>query len=125
MSRRFLRFFIVLFTALFPEVAHAAALDGAALRWPWALPFLGVLLTIATGPLLFSRTWHRHYGKLAFLWGALTVAPLAALYGPPAAAAAFVHAMLAEYLSFIVLLFALYVVAGGILVRGNFSGTPL
>ena len=29
----------------------AAALDGAALRWPWALPFIGILLTIATGPL--------------------------------------------------------------------------
>ena len=33
--------------------------------------------------------------------------------------------MLAEYLSFIVLLFALYVVAGGILVTGNLRGTPL
>ena len=37
---------------------------------------------------------------------------------------AFVHAMLAEYLSFIVLLFALYTVAGGILVTGNVRGTP-
>ena len=35
------------------------------------------------------------------------------------------HAMLAEYLSFIVLLFALYTVAGGILVTGNLPGTPL
>ena len=33
--------------------------------------------------------------------------------------AAFAHAMLAEYLSFIVLLFALYTVAGGILVTGD------
>ena len=33
--------------------------------------------------------------------------------------------MLGEYLSFIVLLFALYVVAGGILVTGNLRGTPL
>jgi Na+/H+ antiporter NhaD/arsenite permease-like protein len=32
---------------------------------------------------------------------------------------------LAEYLSFIVLLFALYTVAGGILVTGNMGGTPL
>src|SRR5262245_22912628 len=103
----------------------AAALDGTALRWPWALPFVGILLTIATGPLLFPRLWHRHYGKLAFMWGTLTVAPLAALHGVPTAAAAFVHAMLAEYLSFIVLLFALYVVAGGILVTGNLRGTPL
>jgi Na+/H+ antiporter NhaD/arsenite permease-like protein len=109
-----------------PDGAHAAAaLDGTALRWPWALPFVGILLTIATGPLVFPKLWHRHYGKLAFVWSTLTVAPLAALYGTPAAVAAFVHAMLAEYLSFIVLLFALYVVAGGILVTGNLRGTPL
>ena len=111
---------------LAPGAAHAAAgLDGAALRWPWALPFIGILLTIATGPLLFPRIWHRHYGKLAFAWATLAVVPIAALYDIPTALAAFVHAMLGEYLSFIVLLFALYVVAGGILVTGNLRGTPL
>jgi Na+/H+ antiporter NhaD/arsenite permease-like protein len=99
-------------------------LDGAGLRWPWALPFIGILLTIASGPLLFPRIWHKHYGKLAFMWSAFTVAPLAAIYGTPAAAAAFVHTMLTEFLSFIVLLFTLYVVAGGILVTGNLRGTP-
>ena len=109
-----------------PDAAHAAAgLDGATLRWPWALPFLGILLTIATGPLLFPRIWHRHYGKLAFAWATLAVVPIAALYDIPTALAAFAHAMLGEYLSFIVLLFALYVVAGGILVTGNLRGTPL
>src|SRR4051812_19169304 len=114
-----------LFVAFSPDDALAGPLDGTALRWPWALPFIGILLTIATGPLLFPRLWHHHYGKLAFAWGVLTLAPLAALHGAPAAFAAFVHAMLAEYLSFIVLLFALYVVAGGILVTGNLRGTPL
>src|SRR3954466_475463 len=114
-----------LFVAFSPDDAFAGpALDGTALRWPWALPFIGILLTIATGPLLFPRLWHHHYGKLAFVWSALTLAPLAALHGAPAALAAFVHAMLAEYLSFIVLLFALYTVAGGILVTGSIRGTP-
>src|SRR5262249_21295831 len=109
-----------------PDVAQAAAgIDGAALRWPWALPFIGILVTIATGPLLFARFWHRHYGKLAFAWSVLTLAPLAAVYGTPAALAAFVHTVLAEYMSFIVLWFALYVVAGGILVTGALRGTPL
>ena len=117
---------IIALAALVPDPAHAAAaLDGAALRWPWALPFAGILLTIATGPVLFPRFWHRHYGKVAFVWSTLTIAPLAALHGAPAALAAFVHEMLTEYLSFIVLLFSLYVVAGGILVTGNLRGTPL
>lgn len=111
---------------LAPDVALAAApLEGAAMRWPWALPFAGILLSIATGPLLFARVWHHHYGKIAFAWSALTLAPLAVLQGGGVALAAFLHATLAEYLSFIVLLFALYVVAGGILVTGNLRGTPL
>ncbi len=109
-----------------PHPAQAApALDGASLGWPWALPFIGILVTIATGPLLFKRFWHHHYGKLAFGWCALTLLPLAAVYGVPAAAAALTYALLAEYLSFILLLFALYVVAGGILLRGELRGTPL
>jgi Na+/H+ antiporter NhaD/arsenite permease-like protein len=54
----------------------------------------------------------------------LALAALAIVHGAAAAAAVFVHAMLAEYLSFIVLLFALYVVAGGILVTGQLPGTP-
>jgi Na+/H+ antiporter NhaD/arsenite permease-like protein len=112
--------------ALTPDAADAAAaLDGTSLHWPWALPFLGILLTIAVGPLLFRRIWHRHYGKLTLLWSIATLAPLAAVYGATTALAAFVHAVLAEYLSFIILLVALYVVAGGILVRGNLRGTPL
>ncbi len=108
-----------------PASAQAAPLDGAALPWPWALPFVGILLTIAIAPLLAPRLWQRHYGKLAFAWAALAVVPLAALYDWPTARAAFLHTMLADYMSFIVLLFALYVVAGGILVTGNLRGTPL
>jgi Na+/H+ antiporter NhaD/arsenite permease-like protein len=115
----------ILIVAFSPQAAHAAALDGAALGWPWALPFIGILLTIAAGPLLFPRIWHRHYGKLAFMWSALAVVPIAALYDIPTAAAAFVHALVGEYMSFIVLLFTLYVVAGGILVTGNLRGTVL
>ena len=107
-----------------PHAAAAAALDGTSLRWPWALPLLGLLLSIAAGPLLFPRVWRAHYGKIAFVWSTLTLAPMAALRGIPVAVAELVHAMLAQYLSFIALLFALYVVAGGILVTGNLRGTP-
>ncbi|MPZ40017.1 MAG: sodium:proton antiporter [Rhizobiales bacterium] len=107
-----------------PTAAHAAPLDGAALGWPWALPFVGILLTIAAGPALFPRLWHNHHGKLAFGWATLAIVPIAALYDVPTAVAAFVHALLAEYLSFIVILFTLYVVAGGIVVTGNVRGTP-
>src|ERR1041384_2856754 len=95
--------------------AHAAPLDGASMGWPWAVPFGGLLLTIATGPLLFPHLWHRHYGKIAFAWSLVALAALAVFHGVAGAAAAVAHVMLVEYLSFILLLFTLYVVAGGIL----------
>jgi Na+/H+ antiporter NhaD/arsenite permease-like protein len=121
----FARLIVLLVLWLAPDAAQAATLDGATLSWPWALPFAGILLTIALGPLAFARFWHRHYGKLAFAWAALTLAPLAALRGIDTAAAALVHALLGDYLGFITILFALYVVAGGILIAGTVRGTPL
>ena len=115
---------------LLPTAASAAELHGASMGWPnltwhWALPFGGILLSIATGPLLFPKIWHDHYGKIAALWALLTLAPIAIMFGASAALAALVHAVLAEYMSFIILLFALYVVAGGIHISGTLRGTPL
>src|SRR6202035_1106975 len=111
--------------ASLPDTAHAAGLDGATLSWPWALPFAGILLTIALAPLVIRRVWHHHYGKFAFAWAVLTLAPLAALRGADTALAALAHALLGDYLGFIAILFALYVVAGGIVVSGTVRGTPL
>lgn len=107
-----------------PATASAAELDNLVLSWPWALPFVGLLLSIAIGPLVAPKFWHAHYGKVAFMWSVLTVAPLAALHGVPTAFAALVHAVLGDYMSFIIVLMALYVVAGGILVTGSLRGTP-
>jgi Na+/H+ antiporter NhaD/arsenite permease-like protein len=92
--------------------------------WPWALPFAGILLSIAAGPLLFPKIWHNHYGKIATFWALLTLGTIALRFGWSSALAAFVHAMLAEYMSFIILLFALYTVAGGLLITGNLGGKP-
>jgi Na+/H+ antiporter NhaD/arsenite permease-like protein len=97
-----------------PQAAFAATeLPGASMGWAWALPFAGLLLSIATGPLLFPRIWHHHYGKIAAAWALATLVPMALAFGVPAALTGLVHAMLAEYMSFIILLFALYTVAGG------------
>src|SRR6185436_6301922 len=93
--------------------------------WPWALPFAGLLLTIAGGPTLVAALWHAHYGKIAAVWAALALVPIAIVYGLIAAAESLMHALLGEFLSFIVVLFALYTVAGGIVVSGSLRGTPL
>jgi len=104
--------------------AAAAELPGESMGPAWALPFAAVLLSIAMGPLLFPRIWHHHYGKIVGAWAVLAVVAMAAVISPAAALEALVHTLLTEYLSFIVLLFALYTVAGGILVTGNVHGTP-
>ncbi len=113
---------------LCPQAALAAeehGLPGATMTLWWALPFAGLLLCIATGPLLFHHVWEHHYGKIAALWAALVIVPLAASFGVSAAAEAVLHALLLEYMSFIILLFALFTISGGILVAGNIHGTPL
>lgn len=113
-------------TALFlSEPAYAASrLDGTSMGWLWALPFIGTLLSIAIGPLLIPNIWHAHYGKIALGWAVLTIAPMAIFYGVSAALMAFVHTALAEYMSFIFLLFALYTVGGGILLTGSIQASP-
>jgi Na+/H+ antiporter NhaD/arsenite permease-like protein len=110
--------------ALFPTLAGAAELDGATLSAWWALPFAGTLLSIALYPLLAPRFWHHHFGKITAVWGLLFLVPFGATFGMHAAVANTVHALLGEYIPFIALIAALYVVAGGICVRGNLHGTP-
>ena len=110
---------------MYPDLAIAASLDGSKLSLLWGLPFVGILLSIALGPLLFTHLWHQHYGKFSLMWALLTLVPLAVYFGISAAFEAFVHVMIAEYLSFIVLLFALFTVAGGIVIEGNIKGKPV
>jgi Na+/H+ antiporter NhaD/arsenite permease-like protein len=112
-------------TAL-PEPAHAAAaLDGRGMSLLWVLPFAGLLLCIATGPLFYPHLWEHHYGKFSAFWAALVIIPLYMSFDAAAATKGLAFAMLLEYLPFIILLFALYTVAGGIFVKGNIHGSPM
>jgi Na+/H+ antiporter NhaD/arsenite permease-like protein len=110
---------------LLPEAASAAELDGRTLGFAWALPFTGILLSIALFPLLAPHAWEHHHGKIAALWGALVLVPMALILSPTTALHALVHTALLEYIPFILLLLALFTVAGGILVRGNIHGAPV
>ncbi len=102
----------------------AAALDGRGMSLWWILPFAGLLLCIATGPLFYPHLWEHHYGKFSAFWAALVIVPLYLYFDPAAATKGLAFAMLLEYLPFIILLFALYTVAGGIFVSGNIHGAP-
>lgn len=104
--------------------ALAADLDGRAFGVLWGLPFAGMLLSIAILPLAAPRLWHHHFGKIAAGWALAFVLPFALGHGLSATAGVLAHALLAEYLPFIILLTALFTTAGGIYVRGNLHGSP-
>lgn len=108
--------------ALAPVPALAATEAAPSLFW--AVPFAGVLLSIALMPLVAGHVWHHHYGKIAAGWAALFLLPFAALHGAGAAWHEFTHVLLGEYLPFITLLLALYTAGGGVLLRGTLVGTP-
>ncbi|MHB8879257.1 MAG: sodium:proton antiporter [Myxococcaceae bacterium] len=88
------------------------------------LPFAALLLCIAVLPLTWPHRWEDNRFKAALsLALALPVAAYLSSFG-----AAGWHELLEkarEYVSFILLLGALYVISGGIHVKGSLSGTPL
>jgi Na+/H+ antiporter NhaD/arsenite permease-like protein len=98
--------------------------DGAQLGLAWTIPFAGILLSIALCPLLAPRLWEHRFGTISGLWAASFLVPFAVTFGLDTAFDAMLHTLLLEYLPFIILLFSLFVVAGGICVRGNLVGTP-
>ncbi|WP_353190992.1 sodium:proton antiporter [Pandoraea pnomenusa] len=110
--------------ALMSPAAFAAGPDGAQLVAWWGVPFAGMLLSIALGPLLAPAFWHHHFGKITAFWGAAFLLPFALVFGIGAAWYGAVHALVAEYIPFVVLLTALFTTAGGICVRGNLRGGP-
>lgn len=114
----------LLFVSGSARAAAGAHLDGAGLSLLWCLPFVGILLSIALFPLVAPRIWEHHFGKIACFWVAAFVVPCAAVFGATVVATEAFHTMAVEYVPFIILLFALFVVAGGILVSGNLIGTP-
>ena len=90
------------------------------------LPFVALLACVALLPLVAPHFWERNRNK-ALISGGLAVTfavMLAAAWGGPAAHRELIHALL-DYVSFVTLLGALYVISGGIHLRGSLDGTPL
>jgi Na+/H+ antiporter NhaD/arsenite permease-like protein len=105
---------------LLPDPAFAAeGLNGAKLSILWALPFVGILLCIATGPVFYTHVWEHHFGKFTAFWAALIVVPLFLTADVYTVTTTLAHTALLEYMPFILLLLALFVTAGGIYLEGN------
>ena len=107
-----------------PAISLAADLNGSTLNLLWGLPFAMILLSIALGPLFFSHIWHHHFGKITAFWTLSFLIPFSLIFGAETGIHTVVHALVEEYIPFILLLLALYTISGGILVWGDLNGTP-
>ena len=84
------------------------------------VPFVAMLLAIAICPLWVPRWWESNRNKMVV--SAALGLPILVLYMIRRPGA--LGAMAEEYVSFMVLLAGLYVIAGGILLRGDLQATP-
>jgi Na+/H+ antiporter NhaD/arsenite permease-like protein len=87
------------------------------------IPFAIMLLTIAIAPLVAEHFWEKNRNKLIFtaVISVVTVALLSSF----GLGGAIMHNLLFDYIPFIMLLLALFVVTGGIRISGDITATPL
>lgn len=111
-------FFFLFSTPLFASEGHGAEL---AHYWYIVLPFVALLLMIATGPLFYHHFWEKQYPKVAIFLGLITVLFYIIVLKDTES---LLHT-LAEYLSFIALLASLFVASGGILIKVDRKATPM
>ena len=88
------------------------------------VPFVGMLLSIALWPLAAPEFWHHHFGKISAFWALCMAVPFTLVFHGTAVYE-IVHILLADYVPFIILLWSLYTISGGILLRGTLNGTPI
>ena len=133
LSTKMIRLVALCFSAVIilalPEMAMAASegaphLDGQSLGLIWVVPFAGMLLSIAIFPLLAPHFWHANFGKVSAFWAAAFLIPFTIIFGFELALFETLHVSLLEYFPFIILLFSLFTVAGGVRVRGTLKGKP-
>ncbi len=90
-----------------------------------SIPFIGLLLCIALCPILLSKIWDKYQPLIVFLWSIAAIIMFSSVFGINKSAEAFLDTVVNDYLSFIVMLFGLYCVAGNISFEGDLAGSPL
>lgn len=88
------------------------------------LPFIGLLISIAILPRAMPTFWSKHTLKICVVWALLFCIPFGSAFGGRLLLRQLAETVLLDYLPFIVLLFGLFSVTGGIAVRGCIIGTP-
>lgn len=88
------------------------------------IPFVGILLSIALCPLINAHWWECNMGKSSLFWAAAFIVPFSVAFGIKDGIYQLLHIYVIDYIPFIILLFSLFVITGGIMVRGTLRGTP-
>ena len=88
------------------------------------IPFAGLLLSIAVMPLFKPDWWEKHQPLAVAFWSILFIIPFTAKYGIFTMSETVLECVVNDYLTFIVLLFGLFCVAGNITIDGEFAGSP-
>lgn len=114
----------VLALLVVPTGVHAAAIDGATLSLWWGAPFAGLLLSLAILPAAAPKFWHNRFPTISAAWAIAFLAPFMTVYGLGATGEQLAHAILEEYLPFILLVGSLFIVTGGLHVAARLSGSP-
>ncbi|NLB64202.1 MAG: sodium:proton antiporter [Fibrobacter sp.] len=99
-------------------------LDGSKLSLLWAIPFLGILLSIALFPLFLPQLWSAHYGKISLFWGLSFFISFLVGFGADTAFFYLAEVFIGEFIPFIVLLLALFTISGGVRLTGSLRGSP-
>ena len=82
------------------------------------------VLSIAVMPLIKPDWWEKHQPLAVAFWSVLFIVPFAAKYGMFTMGETVLECVVNDYLTFIILLFGLFCVAGNITIDGEFAGSP-
>jgi Na+/H+ antiporter NhaD/arsenite permease-like protein len=88
------------------------------------IPFVGILLSIAIFPLAAPHFWHHNFPKISAFWALIFAIPFVFVFHGDAIYE-ILHIYIIDYIPFIILLWGLYTVAGGIVLSGTINGTPI
>ena len=120
----FLLFMFFAFSQPAFATSSGTGISGKNLSLWWLIPFAGLFFSIAITPMIAPRFWHDHYGKLAAFWGFAKIISMLVAIGFKTTFYEVLDVYLLEYFPFIILLFSLFTISGGVSVKGYLKGTP-
>jgi Na+/H+ antiporter NhaD/arsenite permease-like protein len=116
---------------MYQSLTHHAPAEHHGAPHAWGvgiIPFIGILACIAILPLLRAthHWWESNLNRLAvsLAFAGVTITYFLFVEGLHTVPVVLEHAIIAEYLPFIVLLFSLYVISGGINLTGDLPAHP-